>query len=292
LLKTIRYISTTAISGLIVSLSVIALSPHGLIGTLAGIKLHSNLQLSRTDTSFLLVLKYWFFNPDSFFFGAGILLCLFMYIMFSMPVYKLNRTMVVSFLGFFLLSYLFYFFGFRAAPTSYNFSLFQPIAYALILFMLVKYSKSDVKKIETYRIITVIILLISLISPLRTTLLFFDHLHSEKTYDNARKIFNSNHKDSQFILVSGSMWSLSEDYQKMWIWDKKLKKSIPNECTDIILIQQEARHQYFVPDNANLIVDWRYLEKPKIWQLPLGNRPQGYGFSIWNIKNYTPNQDL
>ncbi|MFM6320030.1 MAG: hypothetical protein ACKPE8_15415, partial [Dolichospermum sp.] len=70
-----------------------------------------------------------------------------------------------------------------------------------------------------------------------------------------------------------------------WPWSTDIRKTFNYHITESLLLQQEARKPHFVPENGSLISDWRYLKKPLLFGLPIGNRPQGYGFSLWTISN-------
>ncbi|MFM6834784.1 MAG: hypothetical protein ACKPKC_09975, partial [Dolichospermum sp.] len=50
-----------------------------------------------------------------------------------------------------------------------------------------------------------LILLISLVAPLRTSFLFFDYLNSGKTYQNARNQIQSLLPGDKYIFFTGSM---------------------------------------------------------------------------------------
>ncbi len=281
--KTLKFILISILIGLGITLTIITFSPNGLIDTLIGIKQHSQLQLTRNDTGFFLILGYWIFNDQYFLFGPLIFCSLFFFMFKSIPVYQKNNTTLISCLSFLILAYLFYFFGFRTAPTNYNFGLFQPIAYCLLLYNLFQNISQKQGKIRIYKILVSLMLLISLVSPIRQSFLFFDYLNSGKTYQNAKNQVQAILAEDKLIFFTASMWSLTENYDQIWPWGENFKKT---NNTDKLLLQQEARLPHFLPKNGRLILDWRYLKKPLIFNFPLGNRPQGYGFSLWAIDQF------
>ncbi|MFN5953962.1 MAG: hypothetical protein ACK6A9_16515 [Dolichospermum sp.] len=285
-IKTVQFMLISSLVALVTAFTIIALSPNGLIDTLIGIRLHSKMQLERTDTGFFLILKYWIFGESGFFFGPIIIFSLLFFTFKSISVYIKNNTTIIYWMCLLTLAYLFYFFGFRSAPTNYNFILFQPIAYCIILYGLFENKPNNQHKTgRKYKSIVSLMLLISLVAPLRTSFLFFDYLNSGKTYQNARDQIQSLLPGDKYIFFTGSMWSLSEDYEKMWPWSTDIRKTFNYHGTESVLLQQEAKKPHFVPENGGLISDWRYLKKPLLFGLPIGNRPQGYGFSLWTISN-------
>ena len=287
--KVIQFVLTSFIIAFVTTFTIITLSPNGLTDTLAGISLHSKLQLDRTDSGLLLVLKYWILDPKGFFFGPLILFSFLIFIVKSISIYRENNTTIYYYFCSLLLVYFFYFFGFRAAPTNYNFILFQPIAYFILLYELFRKSSSNKNTliISSSRIsknITILMLSLSLLSLFRTSFLFLDYLNSGKTYDQARHTVSSILSGNEHLFFTGSMWSLSENYEIMWSWNQEMPDRFLNtHTTENVLIQQEARRPHFIPQNGSLIKDWRYLRKPLFFGFPVGNRSQGYGFSLWNI---------
>lgn len=286
--KVIQLVLTSFAIALVTTFTIITLSPNGLTDTLAGISLHSKIQLGRTDSGFLLVLKYWILDPKGLFFGPLILFSFLLFITNSISIYRGNNTTIYYYVCSLLLLYFFYFFGFRTAPTNYNFILFQPVAYCILLYELYKSNPNKNTLINSSsrlsKNITILMLSLSLLSPFRTSFLFFDYLNSGKTYDQARHTVSSSLSGNEHLFFTGSMWSLSENYEMMWPWNQDMPDRFLNaHTTENVLVQQEARTPHFIPRNGSLIEDWRYLRKPSFFGFPVGNRPQGYGFSLWNI---------
>ncbi|MEI6426838.1 MAG: hypothetical protein WCO45_00410 [Pseudanabaena sp. ELA607] len=291
--KVIQLFLISTLVALAITVTLIAVSPNGFVDTLVGINLTAKMQLERTDTGLFMILNYWVFSVSSFFFGPIIIFSFLSFVYRSFQTYRDNGTTTIYWICLLSLAYLFYFFGFRAAPISYNFTLFQPIAYCMLLLGLFqnKSSKSgdklmrqDKRKIA-YKNIVLLMLLISLVSPLRTSFLFVDYVASGKTYENARNQAKAILSGGKHMLFTGNMWTLSDEYEKMSPWDITVRNHSGNPEVEVILLQQEAGTSHFAPENGTLVADWRYFKQPLIFGIPLGNRPQGYSFSAWAIAN-------
>jgi len=285
-LNALRQTTIVTVLGVLVCLVLISISPNGLLDTLAGLKIHSDMQIERNIGSVLNVIKYWVFWPDRFFFGPILVLTLFLFSAEGWFHYKKISSPLLSLIWLLIIFFLIWFFGVRVPPTSYNLAMFQPITYCVLIYLLFRVQTVKVSKRKVVRSLACLMLLASLVSPVRTILMYQSMLSTGKTYAAARNQIETAIADGQFIFFTGSTWALSENYEHMWPWKSDWKRSSPPPSEDKFLLQQEARTgQFRLPENASLELEWRSFEKPKFFGLPLSRSPSGYGFSLWELNN-------
>ncbi|MEM8641477.1 MAG: hypothetical protein AAGG51_22075 [Cyanobacteria bacterium P01_G01_bin.54] len=261
---------------------IMAFSPNGLTDTLIGISRHSQFQSLRKVHNIVSLVQHWVFRPEYFFFGPILIFSLVSFLISNRLNFTSDKRLKnIYLMGVSLLILCLYGFGFRTEPIAYNFALFQPVSLCVLLYLVLS---NNVGRPKLYRAVVLSMLLISTLSPLRTTVLMWQTWQSGKTYHNARTLLESELKEPSFIFFTQGLWSLQEKHDQMWPWGAELPAQSDPLPTDVVLLQQEARSEFFTPDKAKLILDWRQLERPKFLGIPLSSGPQGYGFSLWQLE--------
>ncbi|MEK7169288.1 MAG: hypothetical protein AAB377_00975 [Patescibacteria group bacterium] len=119
---------------------------------------------------------------------------------------------------------------------------------------------------------------------LRTIILFPSFLKEEPTFAQVREVFakkSGEHKNDNLKFgVTGSFWSLSEDYGRMYVypWPEK-----PKENTAFIFFQQKYSGMIFPPEISGCdISDDKFSgEAPKFLGIKLGNTAPGYNYAVY-----------
>jgi len=254
-----------------------------------GLSIHAKLQLGRTDTGLGLVLSAW----RSWIIFAVLSVVYLIISLISVPAIRQSTTPVLDrmWLGssFIFLAYSVYFFGLRAAPTNYNLYAFLPL-YQFLSFRLLIDLNSHNLKILSYVFQGALVagLLLSLLEPLRSAVLFPYYLVSGSTYSQAKNNFLALDIDECNLMHTAGLALLDEsqrgsqfkvDDSSHFLISKRIKFSGGGR-TCIAAIVQEINANSRLPVDMEMIAD--YSDKspwtPRLRALRLLNSPKGYSF--------------
>ncbi|MFH1162125.1 MAG: hypothetical protein V1696_02525 [Candidatus Jorgensenbacteria bacterium] len=135
------------------------------------------------------------------------------------------------------------------------------------------------------KIITVAVLALVATGFVRTVLLLPSFLEERRGFYEVREAFGKvmrEHpdKDTRFG-VTGSFWSLSEDYGRMYLYNYWPER--PKEGTAFIFFQQRYSGLLTPPEIAGCVLANNAFsqETPKIFGMKLGNTMPGYGYAVY-----------
>lgn len=119
---------------------------------------------------------------------------------------------------------------------------------------------------------------------LRTVVLYPYFLKQEPNFFQIREVFGKmiqeNKNNNLKFGVTGSFWSLSEDYGRMYVypWPEK-----PKENTAFIFFQQKYSGLLIPPeiDGCGLLENKFSPETPKLFGIKLGNTAPGYNYAVY-----------
>lgn len=256
-----------------------------------GIALHGRMALSRSDTSFTLVLRYWR-TWAMFALLAGIYLLRLLthhvrqnYLNIAERVWLVSSGLIVII--------LIYIFGFRAAPIHYNFYAFLPLYQIMALYLLFDL-KAGRQKVALYIswVVACGALFLSLVFPLRDVALFPYYLASGNTYSEARQAFKDINTDACYLVYTPGLFVLDDSQVgSMYRVDESLEflpsERIANEanhkqCVVALVQDVNNRNRSRIPvvKNMELIKDWadRSPYTSFLRAMRILNSPQGYSF--------------
>jgi hypothetical protein len=120
---------------------------------------------------------------------------------------------------------------------------------------------------------------------LRTALLFPPFLKEGPDFSRVRKVFAETTRDyvngDAKFAVTGSFWSLSEDYDKMYVYNSWPEK--PKENTALVFFQQKYSGLLVPPEvpGCGVLEDEFSSEAPEFLGVKLGNTAPGYGYAVY-----------
>lgn len=276
-------IGSIILIGFLTLFSVISLGPFGIRETVKG-TITNALMVSRGYASqfsdwFTLpnFLHYYFLSPATPFYGVVILLIFISGIFF----YRKYRTQIVSpFIFAACVAGLVFMLGSIIYSVGHVFYLliFAPVVF---LGFLCYFSKSGT--VPKMAVIVVFALVSSAF--LRTIILYPYFLKEEPDFFQVREVFEKIVRERPNgdlkIGVTGSFWSISEDYDKIYLYNTWPEK--PREDTAFIFFQQRYSGMLVPPEvpGCSLSENKFSPEAPRLFGIKLGNTTPGYNYAVY-----------
>ncbi len=270
-------------AAVLVLFSTIALGPLGiretLLGTIKNALAVSSGYAAQFSEWFTLskFLHYYFLSPVTPFYGFVVLLMIAVGIFF----YRKNRYLIASPAVFWpCAAGLVFFLGSMIYSVGHIFYLlmFAPI----VFFGFLRYFSES----GTFSKIAVIVTLALVSSAfLRSLILYPSFLKQEPSFVELRKVFDKAIRESAGdnlkIGVTGSFWSLSENYNRMYFYDSWPER--PKENTAFIFFQQKYSGLLVPPEiqGCSVFENKFSPEMPRLFGIKLGNTMPGYGYAIY-----------
>lgn len=261
-----------------VFLGITALSPNGLMDTLAGIAHHAGLAMARPDRSIPLFIHYWVLSPINFAFLGVFCVAAYYYIQELRERLRQKHSVIIVFVVLLqllvaggIVKFILY-----ASPTVYNATQYiMPIS-AYIFYNLSKSNRPQLLAAAT----TGMVYIAGSFIFMRSLLLFADYLGDGKTYDDAQPVVEAILAKYPTVYMTHGLWALAEDQRKVKIYRPGVIQS------GDIVIEQQAGHEPEpeIAAKGTIIIDWRTVGTRKIVGIPLTKRPQGYSFTVYQIK--------
>ncbi|HEX8326910.1 MAG TPA: hypothetical protein VF629_05180 [Hymenobacter sp.] len=281
---TLKYklLAVTAIASasMLVGLAVIWLNPNGL-DTIRGIVNHSPLS-RRDEVTLVAEISAWLLFGTAP--GIGLFIAIGA-ILYGQRVRdkileingSLDRTLAVAVVTAATALVLVGVYKFIVVTPArmYDMAHFFPV---LLIYIL---SKLDFSR-PMLRLALISTLGFALILPIRNTVLFFDYLADGKTYGNALTVMQERAGKEEKIVGSHDMWVLCDDLSKFREWQE-------DTTAAPLFIQQSRRPLSDLLKNEGVLVyDWRTTDIRRVASIRLTNRPQGYSFSVWQLRLQMP----
>lgn len=258
---------------------IVQVTPNGLANTIEGIRLHMKFVFSRTDRSMSLFLHYWVFANLNFGFLVIFLLATVFFIgeMYSKLKEAAKLKIIVSGAIILIIAAGVVKFILYASPTVYNATEFILPISAYIFCTLLFIGEGRLQK--TLSTLVLVTFAAGSLVFVRNFILFVHTLNTGKDHLSAKVVVDKVTANNKHIYITGGLWSLFDDMNKISIFDEGTCKS-----GDTVLIQQAYRN--FPPSLSGrytVLYDWRTNVDTKFMGLKLSNRPHGYGFVMCRI---------
>ena len=266
----------------LVSVSIIALGPFSVQETIGGTFTNavvvSYAPSLGTSQWFSLsnLLTYYVFSPVAPFYGFVLLLLVASGIFFFRRYRSCFASLYISLISALILIALFSTVAYSAGHALFYASLFASIIFALFIRYFLEIGASG-------KIAVVLLFLLVATGIIRSSLLFPFSLKQGVALDDVRARFTevargSDH-DSSFG-VTGSFWSLSENYGRMYIYEWP---SVPRDGTAFIFFQQRYSGMLEPPiiNGCDLKQDVFSREVPRFLGVSLGSTMPGYGYAFY-----------
>ncbi len=281
--ETLARFSGAALVELLTFTAVVSLGPFGVWETVRGAVINASQVSSGYAEQFSNLftpsqfLHYYFLSPATPFYGLVVLLVFVSSVFF----YRRYRVRIVSPFLFKLAAV-----GLVLAVGSILYSVghvFYLVAFAPLLFL--GFLRYFWEGGAAPKVAVLVVLALVATGIVRIILLFPVYLQATPTLSEARGVFRAASQQSSIqglrIGVTGSFWTLSEDYDRMYLYNTYPEK--PREDTALIFFQQRYSGLRTPPEIAGcVLIENRFSSTPPhVLGVPLGNTMPGYAYAAY-----------
>lgn len=281
--RALVHLARVYLLSLLVFLCILAISPNNALDNLYGI-FSIGPQAVNSATTSRTFLSEWIFVSIHPFYGLVLIPSL-IYSTYLIVVRRQQIESRVLFLFFLLtLILVLYYFTFRVIATSYNILWLSASFFAINIWAILHLPEKLLAR-NLIKLALVIIIALSTLGFARSIILFPVFLEHGMSLDEARRFFATlTPTDNSVTTVTGSLWTLSEEYDKIRITvSGSIIENAQRNQSELVIVQQNFSGLLYPPEIEGYTLEHDFFvhRSYELFGIKLANTTPGYQYAVY-----------